>query len=100
MDVGDLQHEHFADRIGEPFDTTLDDGTRVTLELIAAREPPEERPDHAHFAEWKGPLDRPLEQRIYELEHAELGTLPIFLVPVNQVDDGFVYEAVFTRVDD
>lgn len=100
MDVGALRHEDFATRIGQPFEVTLEEGTAITLELVEARRAPEERPDHAHFVEWKGPLEHPLEQRIYELRHEELGTLPLFLVPVNRVGDGFVYEAVFTRVDD
>ncbi len=100
MDVAKLRHEDFKDRIGEMFDVVLAEGPAVTLELIEARQPPEDRPDKAHFVEWKGPLDRPLDQRIYELQHPELGTLPLFLVPVNQVADGFVYEAVFTRVED
>lgn len=100
MDLADLRHDHFATRVGESFTVVLDDGARITLELIDARQPEDDRPDHAHFAEWKGPLEHPLEQGIYELEHDDLGTLPLFLVPVNQVADGFVYEAVFTRVDD
>ena len=76
------------------------DGSTVSLVLSAASEPPDDRPDHAHFVEWTGPLDHPLEQGIHELRHAEWGTLALFLVPVNQVAEGFVYEAVFTRVEE
>jgi len=45
---------------------------------------------------FRAPHDPPLEQRAYELTHAELGKQLIFLVPVNEDDDGRYYEAVFT----
>jgi hypothetical protein len=38
-----------------------------------------------------------LAQHIYNLEHDRLGLLSIFLVPVKQDADGFLYEAVFNR---
>ena len=38
-----------------------------------------------------------LEQHTFTLEHDELGTLHIFLVPIKQEADGFRYEAVFNR---
>lgn len=38
-----------------------------------------------------------LGQHLFTLEHDELGTLDIFLVPVKQAADGFHYEAVFNR---
>ncbi len=43
-----------------------------------------------------GPPQPILEQRIYRLEHLELGPLDIFLVPVGRDDSGSLcYEAVF-----
>ncbi len=38
-----------------------------------------------------------LSQHTFTLEHDALGTLDIFLVPVKQNADGFLYEAVFNR---
>jgi hypothetical protein len=35
-------------------------------------------------------------QRIYRLEHAELGTLELFLVPIGRDAEGVRYEAIFT----
>ena len=37
-----------------------------------------------------------LPQRIYRLEHAELGGLDLFLVPIGRDASGITYEAVFT----
>lgn len=42
-----------------------------------------------------GPQQPFLPQAIYRLEHAALGEMEIFLVPVARVPDGFEYEAVF-----
>jgi hypothetical protein len=46
----------------------------------------------------RGPFEPVLEQRIYALEHDQLGTLDLFLVPVEQRPDGTRYEAVFNRL--
>lgn len=44
---------------------------------------------------FRGPVEPVLPQRIYRLEHAELGELELFLVPIAQDADGTRYEAVF-----
>ncbi|MGI9644272.1 MAG: DUF6916 family protein [Ilumatobacteraceae bacterium] len=101
MELDELRHEHFAERIGERFEVTAGgDGGTVVLHLSLATRPGDDRPDNAHFVEWTGPRDVFLEQGIYVLRHDELGELALFLVPVNEVEEGFVYEAVFTRVED
>lgn len=45
---------------------------------------------------FRGPADRPLQQKIYRLEHDQLGTLDLFLVPLGPDAGGQRYEAVFT----
>ncbi len=42
-----------------------------------------------------GPRDPVLPQRIYRLEHADLGALELFLVPVGRDGSGTRYEAAF-----
>jgi hypothetical protein len=44
---------------------------------------------------FRGPGDRYLQQKIYSLEHEQMGAFELFLVPVSQDQDGFRYEAVF-----
>lgn len=44
---------------------------------------------------FRGPGDLHLEQRTYEMEHDELGSLDIFIVTVARNEEGFLYEAVF-----
>src|SRR5215203_958732 len=42
-----------------------------------------------------GPGDRYLAQKIYAIEHEQMGTFELFLVPVGGDANGFRYEAVF-----
>jgi hypothetical protein len=44
---------------------------------------------------FRGPSGQSLPQRIYRLEHAQLGTLDLFLVPIGPDGVGMCYEAVF-----
>lgn len=46
--------------------------------------------------EFRGPLEPPLAQATYELKHADLGPLAIFLVPIAREPEGMRYEAIFT----
>ncbi len=45
-----------------------------------------------------GPVEYPLQQRIYRLEHNQLGILELFLVPVGRDKKAYHYEAVFNRM--
>ena len=44
---------------------------------------------------FSGPGDRFLSQNTYSIEHDQMGTFALFLVPVKQDQNGFRYEAVF-----
>src|SRR5438105_1612149 len=44
------------------------------------------------------PVDTALEQRIYDLEHAVMGGLQLFLVPIGQGADALYWEAAFNRL--
>ena len=39
-----------------------------------------------------------LPQRIYRMEHDELGSLELFIVPLGREGEGFSYQAVFSRL--
>jgi hypothetical protein len=47
---------------------------------------------------FRGPLETPLVQRIYRMEHAQMGALELFIVPVARNEQGYEYEAVFNRL--
>ena len=44
---------------------------------------------------FRGPMTPLLPQRIYPLEHAQLGVFELFLVPIGPDQHGMCYEAVF-----
>jgi len=48
---------------------------------------------------FRGEHPIPLDQRIYSLEHDDMGTFDIFLVPVKQDDKGIYYQAIFNRLE-
>jgi hypothetical protein len=93
MDLAACALADFSPFVGQPF--TLGEG--VTLVLRAAL-PGRPRPGardgfSLHFV---GPRQPTLAQRLYTLQHATLGELLLFLVPIAEDADGRTYEAVFT----
>ena len=71
----------------------------VELELIQVKgylsKANEETGMERFSAFFSGPGDRYLGQKIYPIEHEQMGAFELFLVPVSQDQDGFRYEAVF-----
>ncbi|HVP29420.1 MAG TPA: hypothetical protein VMW35_09700 [Myxococcota bacterium] len=101
MEPSSLAHlglDDFARCVGERFRVAVP-GAELELELLRAdpipardRGPRLRQPFSLVFL---SPEDRVLPQRIYRLEHAALGALEIFLVPIGRDERGVRYEAVF-----
>jgi hypothetical protein len=86
--------DSFLPAVGQPF--ALHDG--LELELVVAEAVGGETPDglRAPFRlEFRGPVEPALPQQTHRLEHATLGALDIFLVPVGRDATGMTYEAIF-----
>ena len=60
----------------------------------AAGQPPRSREPFSLL--FRGPLDVVLPQRIYPLEHPDMGRFELFLVPIGPDAEGMRYEAVFS----
>jgi len=93
-----LTKEIFEPMMGTVFEVQLAEGQRLPLELSAVRGNglrgmAKREQFSLHF---RGPASPALVQRIYRLEHPQLGALEIFLVPIRKDADGMIYEAVFT----
>ena len=57
--------------------------------------------DHINFSlVFRGPLQPLLPQRIYQVEHDQLGRFDLFIVPIRRDTHGLYYEAVFNRVNE
>lgn len=90
----------FAGRVGESFRISSDaDGITLDSELIEATQvgaTPSGGRRAAFSLVFRAAADVVLPQQIYRVEHAELGVLDIFLVPIGPDGSGMRYEAVFT----
>lgn len=94
----ELTYSDFFKRVGEEFHV----GTGavavglVLSEVTDLARPENPSPRRKPFSLiFRGPFRPQLVQRIWPLEHAELGTLEIFLVPIGPDAEGMRYEAVF-----
>jgi len=92
----------FAEALGSAFRVRAEFNRIVDLELVEAKAlatrsgAPIAVPRQEPFSILlRGPLEPILPQRIYALEHASLGPLELFLVPVGRDAKGICYEAVF-----
>lgn len=99
MNLEDLRYETFRDRTGESF---RDTEAGIILELlqvddltaVARNVPPDARAPFSLV--FRGPAEPALSQGIRRLEHDELGTTEIFIVPIALEADGLRYQAVFS----
>jgi hypothetical protein len=88
-----LSADDFAALHGDRFRIAPGDAPPFEVELVDVTEIPREPGGRAPFSlVFRGGPNPPLPQRIYRVEHGQLGTIEIFLVPI-AVDR---YEAVFT----
>lgn len=96
--------ETFTRHLGERFRVDAGQSEPLEIELIQVtslgRESAENadgRGSRSSFSIlFRGPGGIPLPQRIYQIEHDEMGTFVLFLVPVGPDQAGQRYEAVFT----
>ena len=100
--LGSLTVENFAPHVGSTFTAKLEGTDHIELQLVEARpvgpatQPLPAGAGRAPFSLiFRGPAHPVLPQRIYALEHASLGRLEIFIVPVSADTEGVRYEAVF-----
>lgn len=70
----------------------------IELQLIEVSPLNTSRRQESFSLQFRGPGSPILNQQIHRLEHAALGVLEIFLVPVGRDAQGVCYEAVFNRL--
>lgn len=95
-----LCYDDFAGKTGEVFSIGDTDVPPIPLTLTEAVRVKAHR-GHAATREpfsliFVARDPRVLPQRIYRLEHNDLGELDIFLVPIGKTADGVSYQAMFT----
>ena len=98
--LADLELSHFADRVHEKVrihaGEIVLDAELTTVTPLGGRDADAGGGRRPFSLIYRGPLSPILPQKIYPVEHPELGTLELFLVPVGPEQGGMRYEAVFT----
>jgi hypothetical protein len=100
LDLNTARLADFAPWVGTEFRVSTEHGSALSIELIEAApltgrgNPLRPEPFSLIF---RGPKDRPLEQRIHTLEHDRLGQFGLFLVPIGPGTDGKgpYYQSIF-----
>ena len=88
----------FSGQVGTKFLMHYGDSQTAELELMSATDVGSS-PRQAQFSlVFVGPHECPIAQAIYRVDHAELGALDLFLVPIGKDQRGVHYEAIFNRV--
>jgi hypothetical protein len=94
-----LTQEVFARQLHSKFRVRAETPRPVELELVEVKgwysQTMEQGGMERFSLFFTGPADILLPQQSYPLEHEQLGTLDIFLVPVARTEEGLRYEAVF-----
>jgi uncharacterized protein DUF6916 len=93
-----LTEKEFSQHVNTKFQLKLDD-QKIELELVEVKgylpQANEQTGMERFSVFFDGPGDVRLPQRLYSLQHEQMGEIEIFLVPVSGNGKGFRYEAVF-----
>ncbi len=93
-----LTKANLAESLHTQFRLCLEPDRTSQLELIELNDG-RVTPDYEAFALlFRGDANDRLNQGMYRVEHATLGTFDLFIVPVAQDQAGRYYEAVFNRL--
>ena len=94
----ELTRTSFEPHLNSTFQLDHEEAGALDLELTEATDKTPEGALGEQFSLiFKGPPEPYLPQQTYALEHPALGQMGLFLVPVAQEEDGFLYEAYFNR---
>jgi hypothetical protein len=94
-----LTEANFAQHLNTTFRVHVTAPRPIELELVGVEGwniRPEEQSGMERFSIYfHGPADLYMPQGVYKLEHEQMGTFDLFLVPIAKDASGFRYEAVF-----
>lgn len=96
--LDDFTIDSLTEQIGAIFEVVSEEKIifTVTLEKINIHI---QTKQHQNFSlQFRGPLRPSITQGIQTIVHPKFGTSEIFLVPIAKDADGYLYEAVFNRI--
>jgi hypothetical protein len=98
MELEALTRSSFERHLNTQFRMYVEGSRWFSIELTAVESPGASPSEERFSLVFQAPPGAPVEQRIYRLEHNDLGALEVFLVPIGAGDKGVCYEAVFNRI--
>jgi hypothetical protein len=96
----DLTRDAFAENLNTTFTVHLGEIGVVDINLVEVSELRAVGRQRMYSLFFLGPLEQPLQQQVYKMEHDRLGVFDLFIVPVGREPDGMRYEAVFNNLVD
>ena len=88
----------FASHLNTKFRVLRDGQESVEIELVEVGEFLQSEHQERFSIMFRGPGDTFFKQGMYDFDHHAMGKFRLFIVPVDQKDDGYYYEAVFNRL--
>ena len=92
--------ESYEACLNEDFPLPITDGTAIPFTLTQVKRHRDNSTQLSFSLLFLGKTAGVLPQKTYLLNHARLGELTLFLVPIQQKADGVLYEAVFNLLKD
>ena len=92
-----LHYADFAAHINSKFKAYLNEATILELELTSVTESSPTPKQEQFVLIFRAPLSAPPHQQMFQLEHAQLGSGLIFMVPIAKDASSVTYEAIFNR---
>ena len=93
-----LNFEDFSKHVNTKFKVYRTDEEIFDAELVGVYDLRNDHVLQTFAVEFLLPREFGNEQRIHKIEHPELGTMELFIVPVEQRESGIRYEAIFNRL--
>ena len=90
--------EDFSKHLNTKFKVYRSDEEVFEAELVGVYDLRNDHVMKTFSVEFLLPDEFGAEQKIYKIEHPELGTMELFIVPVWHTASGFRYEAIFSRI--
>lgn len=94
-----LHYEDFLPHIGTKFKAPITENLTVEFELTSVENKPPSPQQEQFILNFRLPKSYPVRhvQFMFTLQHEQLGSGQMFLVPTEQSADSVTYEAVFNR---
>jgi hypothetical protein len=93
-----LSYDELAAQVGTKFRVLDAAPELLEIELTAITDKQGNRQQEYFSLIFRGTRELILPQKIYQLEHEQLGAGALFLVPVGMTEQGVEYEAAFNRL--